>query len=116
MIKKIGFAVVMSLSILFIFNLVGQTNTALQAGSRLDSAADELARLQDQNRQLRQKLAQTQTLDFIEEQARNKLNLVKPNETIVIIPPELITTQLEQNKPVVTPKLANWQGWLKLFL
>lgn len=116
MIKKISFLLVISLSILFIVNLARQTTSALQAGGRLDQAADELARLQDQNRQLRQKLAQTQTLYSIEEQARNKLNLVKPNETIVIIDPALISTQIEQNKPVILPKQENWQGWLKLFL
>ena len=52
--------------------------------------------------------------EFIEEQARNKLNLAKEGETIVILPPnvEELVGWREENGP---EELPNWQKWRNLF-
>lgn len=115
MYKKIGFLVLIVIFGLVAINLIRQTTDALQAGKRLDQAADELAKLQEKNRQLKNRLAEIQTIQFIEEQARNKLNLARPDETVVIIAQDQIAQVLKQNEPTTTPTLNNWQGWMRLF-
>ncbi len=61
-------------------------------------------------------MALSQSQDEVEKIARDKLNMGKPGETVVVIPEELITKVIEDNKPKIEPKLPNWQGWLKLFM
>ena len=39
-----------------------------------------------------------------------------PNETIVVVPEELIKKTLEGEKPPPEVKIPNWQRWLKLFI
>jgi cell division protein FtsB len=96
--------------------LFRQINQALEAGKRLDEAADQVSKLQEKNRQLHAKLERSKSLAFIEEIARNELNMAKPNETIVIIPQEKIRAVLAAQTKVEPPPTPNWVGWLKLFV
>ncbi len=114
--KKIASIGIILLVLLGLFGLGKQISKALEAGHRLDKAADNLNKLQQENRELQNRLVQVQRLEFIEEQARNKLNLAKKGETIVVIPQEEIDKVLGLNKKVKEIKLPNWQGWLKLIL
>ena len=101
------------------FILVGfgrQISTALDSGSRLDQAADQVNRLQEKNKQLKNKLSQVEQPDFIEEIARDKLNLARSSETMVIIQKEAISKILGLNQKIEEVKIPNWQGWLKLFI
>lgn len=116
MIRKIILTLVLILTIFAIFNLVRQTSLALQASKRLDKDLHDLNAIQKQNTDLRNKLSLTQQADFIEQQARDKLNRAKDNETVVIIPEDLIQKVLSANIKPVKVKLPNWQAWLKLFL
>lgn len=117
MLKKFTTGIIILAIIIAIFNLSRQIISALQASQRLDQAADELSKTQSQNQQLKEQLARTQQYDFVEKVARNKLDLARPNETVVVIPPQAIDQLLEGEKPapVVTP-MPYWQGWLKLIL
>lgn len=57
-----------------------------------------------------------QTEEFIEEEARNKLNMAKSNETIVILPENLkAALGQEEISPKNKEKLPNWQQWWQLF-
>jgi len=51
---------------------------------------------------------------FIEQQARNELNMVLPNETVVIIPEEELEKTVNLYKKVEPPKVPNYLKWLKL--
>ncbi|MBI2011254.1 septum formation initiator family protein [Candidatus Daviesbacteria bacterium] len=115
MIRKAVIIVITLLIILVIISLGRQIIGALQAGDRLDTTTERLVRLQQENRLLKEKLKDTQRLDFIEEQARDKLGLAKENEVIVIIPESEVKKVLSLNKGKEEIKLSNWQGWLKLF-
>ncbi len=115
MIKLFSILIIVLIVGLILFGLGKQIYFALQAGKRLDNAAEEVNGLQQQNRILREKLAQTQKYDFWEEIARNKLNLIKPGESLVIIPDQAINRVLSAQKKIEPLNLPNWQGWLKLF-
>jgi len=114
MIKKIVTGLLVILALTAIFNLSKQISSAIQAGGRLDQSADELSALQQQNRKLKDQLTQASKYDFIEQIARNKLNMGKPGETVVVIPQSSIDNILGMEKKVIPVKLPNWQGWLNL--
>ena len=114
MFKKIV-ALLLILTILTaIYNLGKQISAALAASDRLDASADQLNKLEQQNRELHDKLAQTSQYDFIEETARNKLGMSKPDETVVVIPQSDIEKVLGLERKPVVVQIPNWQGWLKL--
>lgn len=114
--KKIVAFLAIVLLLGFFYALGKQIFDALDKGKRLDIETEDLARLQKKNFELKKKLAEVQSLQFIEERARNKLNLARPNETVIIIPQEVLDKVLkeweEEKKTETSP---NWQGWLKLF-
>lgn len=112
--KKIISLVFIFLGLLAIYNLGKQISTALTAGQRLDKAVDEYSSLQEENKMLRGKLSQVSQYSFVEGVIRNKLNMSKPGETVVIIPQEAIDNILGAEKKMPEVKLPNWQGWLKL--
>ena len=55
-----------------------------------------------------------QSKEFIEEEARNKLNMARPNETIVILP-ENIKEALGQKQIQEQKEEPNWKKWWGLF-
>ena len=114
--KTITIIIAVVFAILILAGLFKQINQALEAGKRLDQAADDVSKLQDKNRQLHAKLDQSKSISFVEQIARDQLNLAKPNETIVIIPQDQIRAILAANTHVEPAPLPNWQGWLKLIV
>lgn len=113
--KIIIFILIMVFGVMIGVGLIHQIVDALQAGTRLDKSVEEVNQLQSQNNQLKKQYAQVKSYDFVEEVARNKLNLVKPNETVIFIPKSDLEKVLEGEKPKQEVKLSNLQGWLRLF-
>ena len=98
------------------FGFLKQSYASLQAGGRLDQAQKDLDVLKQENQELKNKLAQAGNASFVEEIFRDKLNLARPNETVIIISEEALKkAQYGEQKKVEEIKLPNWQGWLKLF-
>ena len=96
------------------YNLLVQINDAVKSGERLSEQADVVYKLEAKNRELKSKLSQIQSPQFIEEQARNKLGLSKAGETIVIIPEEKLKQVLGVSESAQI-RLPNPLGWLRVF-
>lgn len=114
MIKKIIQGVIILLILMIVYNLSSQIMDALKSSERLSKAADAVYQLEAKNRELKKKLAQVSSYEFIETEARNKLGFSKPGETVVIIPDDKLklimgTTQSAQIR------LPNFLGWFKVF-
>ena len=78
----------------------------------LTSAQKQLDREKLENQKLKGELSYAQTPQFLEEQAHNKLFLVKPGEQEVLIS----QTLKNQNQPQKqNQNVPNWQQWLNLF-
>lgn len=107
--------VIIIVALVILLGLARQINDAITSASRLDQAAEEVNQLQEKNRNLKNELSQVQKYETIEKIARDKLNLTKPDETVIVVPDELIDKVLAVQKPVEEVRLPNWQGWLKLF-
>lgn len=77
----------------------------------ITEAKNELNQQKMENQKLKGELSYVKTPQFIEEEARNKLFLTKPNEKVVIIP---TASSSANHKKEVTK--SNVQKWLDLFL
>ncbi len=114
--KAITIIVIVIVAVSILTGLSKQIINALSASQRLDDEASRVTKLTQKNNQLKKELALSQSPDSIEKIAREELNLGKSGETVVVIPEELISKVIEENKPKIEPQLPNWQGWIKLFI
>ncbi|OGE32679.1 hypothetical protein A3C59_03765 [Candidatus Daviesbacteria bacterium RIFCSPHIGHO2_02_FULL_36_13] len=115
MIRKSIIGLIILIVIIIASSLVGQISDSLRSQDRLSEQAETVSRLEMENRELKKKLIDIQSPEFIEEQARNKLGLSKGGETIVIIPDSKLKSILYASESAKEVRLPNWQGWFKLF-
>lgn len=115
MIKKFLVIVIIIVAIIILIGLGRQIYTALGADRRLNQILEDVGALERENKQLKKELAEAETFNSVEEIARNDLNMSLPNETVVIIPQNLIDKVLTPSPKPVEIKIPNWQGWLNLF-
>jgi cell division protein FtsB len=112
--KKVVYIVTVIVLLLMINGLLHSIYDIWHKQDLLTSAQKQLDREKLENQKLKAELSYAQTPQFLEEQAHNKLFLVKPGEQEVLISPGLIKNQ---NQPAKTSaqNLPNWQQWLNLF-
>jgi len=114
MIKKVILILIILVILVVAYNLITQIIETTKSGERLSQAADAVYKLEIRNRQLKKRLAQIQSPEFIEEEIRNKLGFAKIGETVVVIPEEKLKSVLGASSSALI-KLPNWLGWLKVF-
>ncbi|MDO8573570.1 MAG: septum formation initiator family protein [Candidatus Daviesbacteria bacterium] len=114
MIKKIAAVFILLIIGLFSYSLITRTTEAVKSGERLSKSADLVYKLEAQNKQLKKKLTEIKSPDYIEEAIRNKLGFARKGETIVVIPEEKLKLVLGASQSAQI-RLPNWLGWLKVF-
>jgi len=73
----------------------------------------ELVKEKNENQKLKNQLSLVENPNFLEQQARNNLFLVKAGEQDVLIPKDLLTaSNSAKTSQEVVP---NWKKWWKLF-
>ncbi len=108
---KVGVTVVM----IYLSYVLGKGVLQLyRAKGRIGEAQEELQKSKVENTQLKKELAQTQTQEFIEKEARDKLNMQLPGETVIIMPESELRIGGEEGVKEEKPK-ANWEKWWELF-
>lgn len=115
MIKKIALVLIVIILLGLLYGLGRQVYSSLNSGRRLESEVEDLTKLQKRNLELRNKLSAVGKLQFIEQQARDKLNLSREGETVVVIPESELQKVLGVKQAVQQRAEPYWQGWLKLF-
>ena len=115
MLKKILVIVIVIVAIIMLIGLTKQIGAALNTDKRLDQILEDVSTLEKDNKELKRELASAESYDSIEEVARNDLNMSFPDETVVVVPDELIQEVLKPEEKPIEIKGANWEGWLKLF-
>jgi cell division protein FtsB len=114
------------LSLLFIlatFNITKTTLDILQSGKRLENLKGEVSQLENKKGELEATLDYKKSDDYIEERARNALNLVKQNEKVYVAPNILgkTTDKSTNNEGSVSKNSnnnivkSNPERWLELF-
>ncbi|MBI2334326.1 septum formation initiator family protein [Candidatus Daviesbacteria bacterium] len=114
MIKKIAVVLAIAAAIFVSYNLLLQILEAVKSGERLTQEAESLFKLEARNKQLKMKLEEIKTPDFVEKEARNKLGLARPGEVVFVIPDEKIK-ELLASQSAQEVKLPNPLGWLRVF-
>ena len=95
------------------FGLIRSLLDNWRKGDQVSVRRAVLSQEQDKNRRLQNKLKEATSASFIEQEARDKLGLAKPGETIILMGTPAPGGDLPQN-PGEAP-LSRWQRWWKLF-
>lgn len=107
--KKIIFIIIVAILVLMINNLVRSLSDVWQKKDYITQAQKELDFQKQENQRLKAALSYSQTQEFIEKQARDKLFMVKQGEQKVLIPQE------DHQQEVRGDNIPNWQKWWNLF-
>jgi len=110
-IKKLLPFIVIILLVIWIKNNISLIINYKNQGSALSGLEKNLASEQKKNQYLNEKLYYVKTDKFVENQAQNKLGMLKEGEFFVIAP-----TAAPQNTPTQTINTEpNWKKWWELF-
>ncbi len=112
-----------ALSLLFVVASVNSVRTIvsiLQSGKRLDDLKGEVAGLEEKKRLLEGQIDYRRSPEYIEKEARNKLNMVKPGEEVYVVRDAEVRKALAsaEKRPEAgpnQPQPANYVLWLDLF-
>lgn len=115
MIKKAVLGLIIIIILVVVYHLITQILEATRSGERLSQAAEVVYNLEAQNRELKKKLSEIKSPEFIEEEIRNELGLSKKGETVVVIPEDKLKMILGASTSAISVRLPNWLGWLKVF-
>ncbi len=112
--KKALFITVIIIALFIIQNFVRSIISVWQKQSLIDQAKVEFTKEQKEHDRLVKQYTQVQKPSFVEEEARNKLFMVKENEQQIVIPNSLLKGITSKHKAVLSAKPI-WQQWLSLF-
>lgn len=103
---------------LFVIISMGRTILGLlDKGKALDESRERVGELKKEQEELLKTKEKVESDEFIEKEAREKLGLAKPGETVVVLPDEETLKRLAQ-KPQSDefPKeLSIWRKWVEMF-
>jgi|SRR3990167_3207196 len=105
--------------ITFSFSFLRIMRSISEGKNRLLEVKNEVSQDLKEKENLEKEVMERQSLDFLEREARNRLNLIKPGERMVILPQnnstdvETETKVEEKGKPLEKPR-PNWQKWWEL--
>lgn len=100
-------------SVFIIKNFVSSIYNLWQKQDLVASAKKGLEDEKKKNQVLKGQISSAKSPQFIEEQARNKLFLVKPGENQIILPEDVSKNKSDQSDR--QKDVPNWEKWLRLF-
>ena len=109
--KRKDLLIVLVILILFI-NLVKSWVKLNERLRFLKESRLSLVEEQKKKENLERELARSQTSEFIERQAREKLNMGRDGEITILLPTPAIS---ESPTPTSIDTSANWEKWVRLF-
>lgn len=112
--KKLAAIPVFLLGLFICFQLTRSIAGLWRGGGRVEDLQREVWELEEEKKLLEQKKAYYQTPEFVEEQARNKLQMTKEGERVVILPRSVVEERglkgLKEGEGVL--KKGNWEKWV----
>jgi cell division protein FtsB len=98
-----------------IVNLSRNIIKLLKSAEEMKLAEQRIEKLEKEAQNLAQKKEFYESEAFVEQEARDKLNMVKEGETMVVLPPNIKEVLGEKENLPSTPQPC-WRQWLDLFL
>lgn len=111
--KRISFLLVIIVLFFIIIRLVSSIYTLWHKQDLLTNAQKQLLEEKKENITLKHQLSVVNSPQFLEQEARNKLLLVKKGESEVIIDPHLLSASESAAKKEAQKPF--WQQWIDLF-
>ena len=113
-VKKIIFFAAIIVCLVVINNLARSIYDLWNKQDLIVNANNDLKKEKEENLKLKQEFVRVKNTNFIEEEARDKLFLVKPGESGVILPSNI--GEDSKKEIVVKDESPNWQKWVNRFL
>lgn len=113
--KRLISLAILVIGIGLIINLSRDIWRLLRAGDQVKLAERRLEELEKENQELEELKEYYQSEVFVEEEARNKLNMVREGEVVVILPPNVRELVGRGRAEDYQEELPNWQKWWRLF-
>jgi len=116
----IGAVILLIISVVFIKS----SFDVLKSKERLDEINSELSSLNEEKEKIEKEIEYKQTDGYVEEKARNELNLIKPGEKVYVVVEEgsesvvlSETDEIKQDEKeeIDKKKQKNWYLWYRLF-
>jgi len=116
----IGAVILLIISVVFIKS----SFDVLKSKERLDEINSELSLLNEEKEKIEKEIEYKQTDEYVEEKARNELNLIKPGEKVYVVVEEgsesvvlSETDEIKQDEKeeIDKKKQKNWYLWYRLF-
>ena len=116
----VGAVILLIISVVFIKS----SFDVLKSKERLDEINSELSLLNEEKEKIEKEIEYKQTDEYVEEKARNELNLIKPGEKVYVVVEEgsesvvlSETDEIKQDEKeeIDKKKQKNWYLWYRLF-
>ena len=121
--KSTKFKYLLGTILLFVvsISLIKSSFFVFKSKGRLDDVKNEISKLEDEKKNIEDEIEYKKTQEYIEEKAREDLNLIKPGEKIYVVVGEdvksssesVLSGSSERKKSDLKDK--NWYSWYKLF-
>ncbi len=104
--------ILLILSIILAINIIRTFTDLSRQEGIIKEAEDRLQKVQEEKGTLQKNLAKVESQEFIEQEARNKLNLGREGEVVLILPS---VSPLTSPTPIPPDTSSNWQRWMRMF-
>ncbi|HEX8931837.1 MAG TPA: septum formation initiator family protein [Patescibacteria group bacterium] len=111
--KKIVFFSIIIISLFIINSFLNSIYSLWQKNDLVVKARQDLEKEKKENGALKSKLSEVKNPQFVEEEARDKLFLAKPGETIVFLP--AASKDLASQNVKKQDSRPNWRKWWDVF-
>jgi cell division protein FtsB len=112
--KKITFFTIIVILLLTINDLIHSIYTIWQKQDLIIQTQKNLTAEKNENQELKKEITQVNQPQFLETQARDKLLLTKPGESVVIMPRDELGASTEATPKQVDMR-PNWKKWWDIF-
>ena len=120
--KAFKYILVSAILLFLTFLSIRSSIVVFKSKSRLDEVEKEISNLEKEKKKLEEDIAYKKTPEYIEETARNELNLVKPEEEIYVVvnsgkkdQEEVLSSSDKKDGKLGGKEDKNRYSWYKLF-
>ena len=112
--KKVLYLLILIISLFVINNLIRSISNLWQKHDLIGEAQKELLKEKNNHQRLQDQLDRAKRSEFVEEEARNKLFMVKPGERVVVL--GNLSSDADQKKSNIKEySIPTWKQWWNLF-
>lgn len=105
-------------ALFLVLSLFRNVNRINKARARIGEKNVDVQELAEDNEELRRRIEEIESTEYIERQIRDNLGMVKEGEVVIILPEDDVLRSLAPEVFVEVEDIpqANWEKWKDLFL